>query len=72
MTPNESAELIRDIHTAIEPFNVAGLGRAERRNWYPVEASDLLGNAHKLEATRQEVLAMLARSRLHRGLNRAI
>jgi FADH2 O2-dependent halogenase len=61
MTADESAELIRDILTTIEPFNVAGLGRAERRNWYPVEASDLLENAHKLEASRQEVLAMLAR-----------
>jgi FADH2 O2-dependent halogenase len=61
MTQAESAELIRDILTAIEPFNVAGLGRPSRRNWYPVEASDLLENAHKLEATRQDVLAMLAR-----------
>jgi hypothetical protein len=61
MTRPESAELIRDILTAIEPFNVAGLGRPERRNWYPVETSDLLDNAHKLEATRHDVLAMLAR-----------
>ncbi len=57
----ESAELVRDILSAIEPFNVAGLGRPERRNWYPVEARDLLENAHKLEATREEVLAMLER-----------
>jgi FADH2 O2-dependent halogenase len=61
MTRPESAELIRDILTVIEPFNVAGLGRPERHNWYPVEASDLLDNAHKLEATRHDVLAMLAR-----------
>ena len=61
MTRPESAELIRDILTAIEPFNVAGLGRPERRNWNPVETSDLLDNAHKLEATRHDVLAMLAR-----------
>jgi FADH2 O2-dependent halogenase len=61
LTESESAELVRDILSAIEPFNVAGLGRPERQNWYPVEANDLLENAHKLEATREEVLAMLAR-----------
>lgn len=61
LTESESAELVRDILSAIEPFNVAGLGRPERWNWYPVEANDLLENAHKLEATREEVLAMLAR-----------
>lgn len=61
MTKAESAALIREIVTAIEPFNVAGLGRAERRNWYPVVAEDLLHNAHKLQATREEILAMLER-----------
>ncbi|HZZ37525.1 MAG TPA: FAD-dependent oxidoreductase [Acidobacteriaceae bacterium] len=61
LTESDSAGLVRDILRAIEPFNVAGLGRPERGNWYPVEASDLLENAHKLEATREEVLAMLAR-----------
>lgn len=61
LTQVESAELVRDILSAIEPINVAGLGRPERQNWYPVEASDLLENAHKLEATRDEVLAMLSR-----------
>ncbi len=60
MTERESSELIRDILTAIEPFNVAGLGTPERRNWYPVEASDLQENAHKLGATRDEVVVMLA------------
>ena len=69
MTRPESAELIRDVLTAIEPFNVAGLGRRERGNWYPVEARDLLENAHKLEATRQEVLAMLARCGFTAGSN---
>ncbi len=61
LTESESSELVRDILSAVEPFNVAGLGRPERRNWYPALASDLLENAHKLEATRGEVLAMLAR-----------
>jgi FADH2 O2-dependent halogenase len=61
LTETESAELVREILSAIEPINVAGLGRPERPNWYPVEASDLLDNAHKLKATRGEVLAMLER-----------
>lgn len=61
LTEAESSELVRDIVSAIEPFNVAGLGRTERRNWYPVEEQDLLDNAHNLGATRDEAVAMLAR-----------
>ena len=61
MTAAESEQLIGDILRAIEPINVAGLGRSSRRNWYPVEASDLLESAHKLEATPEEILAMLVR-----------
>jgi FADH2 O2-dependent halogenase len=57
----ESQVLIRDFHTAIEPFNIAGLGRAERRNWYPVEAQDLFEGAGKLGATDAEIKAMLQR-----------
>jgi FADH2 O2-dependent halogenase len=60
MTDSESAQLVSEILSTIEPVNVAGLGRPSRRNWYPVEASDLLESAHKLEATEQELLAMLA------------
>jgi FADH2 O2-dependent halogenase len=60
MTDSESAQLVSEILSTIEPVNVAGLGRLSRRNWYPVEASDLLESAHKLEATEQELLAMLA------------
>lgn len=61
LTESESSELVRDILSVLEPFNIAGLGRAERRNWYPVEAGDLIENAHKLEATGYEVFAMLKR-----------
>jgi hypothetical protein len=53
--------LIRDILLAIEPFNVAGLGRPGRRNWYAVEANDLLESAGKLDATHDEILRMLER-----------
>ncbi len=61
LTLAESQILIRDIHAAIEPFNIAGLGRAERRNWYPVEAQDLFDSAGKLQATHAEIEAMLQR-----------
>ena len=56
-----SAALVRDILAAIEPFNVAGLGRQDRRNWYPVDAADLLDGAAKLDATQDEIRAMLRR-----------
>jgi FADH2 O2-dependent halogenase len=57
----ESQILIRDIHTSIEPINIAGLGRAERRNWYPVEAQDLLDSADKLNVTHAEIEEMVQR-----------
>lgn len=58
---NNAASFIAEILAAIEPFNIAGLGRPERRNWYPVEAADMLDAAAKLNATRDEVLALLQR-----------
>lgn len=58
---DEADVLIAEILDAIEPFNVAGLGRPERRNWYPVEANDILDAAGKLGASRDEVLALLQR-----------
>jgi FADH2 O2-dependent halogenase len=58
---DESDELARDILKAIEPFNIAGLGRTERRNWYPVDGEDLLDGAGKLGASRDEISALLQR-----------
>jgi FADH2 O2-dependent halogenase len=52
----------REILTLIEPFNIAGLGNPARRNWYPVDAADLLSNASKVNATRQEIVDFLNRS----------
>lgn len=49
------------IDRAIEPFDVAGLADRARRNWYPALASDLLDNASKLEASVEEVEALLQR-----------
>lgn len=51
-----------DIPRAIEPFNIAGLCRADRRNWYPVDAQDLVQGAAKLEATPDEIARLLART----------
>ncbi len=61
LTADESRRLIAEILAAVEPFNVAGFGRPERRNWYPVDADDLLDAAGKLGASRQEVHALLKR-----------
>jgi FADH2 O2-dependent halogenase len=57
----ESEELIEEIFQAIEPFDVAGLGNRDRRNWYPVEAEDLLRSPYKISASRDEVMRMLDR-----------
>jgi tetracycline 7-halogenase / FADH2 O2-dependent halogenase len=57
----ETEKLNEDILRAIEPFNIAGLGRPQRRNWYPVDAEDLLKGAHKLEAGRAEIVNLLER-----------
>ena len=61
LTKTEAADLAHDILLAIEPFNVAGLGRPERRNWYPVDIDDLMQSADKLRATGDELRAMLHR-----------
>jgi FADH2 O2-dependent halogenase len=53
--------LLQKIRQTIEPVNIAGLGRTERRNWYPARAEDLFAGAGKLQATRHEIEAMLAR-----------
>ena len=49
------------IDEAIAPFDIAGLGDPSRRDWYPALASDILGNARKLDSTVDDVRAMLAR-----------
>jgi FADH2 O2-dependent halogenase len=62
----ENSQLIAEILAAIEPFNVAGLGEAKRRNWYPVEAGDLFNAAGKLGASRDEIHALLERCGFYR------
>jgi tetracycline 7-halogenase / FADH2 O2-dependent halogenase len=58
---SQSEELIEEIYRVIEPFDVAGFGKRDRRNWHPVDADDLLQSAHKVYATREEILRMLDR-----------
>jgi FADH2 O2-dependent halogenase len=52
---------IEEILHAIEPFNVAGLGKKERRNWYPALAEDLKEAAPKLGAASEEIEQLLQR-----------
>jgi hypothetical protein len=51
--------LLARIDAAIEPFDTAGLLDRARNHWYPVRADDLRANAHKLDATVDEVQRML-------------
>ena len=52
-------ELNREISQTIEPINVAGLGNPQRRNWYPVDANDLLNSAVKLQSTEPQISQLL-------------
>ena len=61
LTKEESETLSNEILKAIAPINVAGLGDSARRNWYPVDPDDLLRSARKLNATEDEVMALLQR-----------
>lgn len=60
-TPADSWRIQNDILSIIEPINLAGLGDARRRNWYPVDAADLYANGWKLGATHEDISALLQR-----------
>jgi FADH2 O2-dependent halogenase len=60
-TPEQAAQFSEEVRKAIEPINVAGLANPQHHNWYPVDANDLLGNAHKLHATQEEIENLLDR-----------
>ncbi len=53
--------LIAQVHQAITPIDVAGLGDSTRRNWFPVEARDLLRAAPKLGVDETAIHQLLAR-----------
>jgi FADH2 O2-dependent halogenase len=55
-------ELHERVRRAVEPVNITGLCDAGKRNWYPVDARDLLDNAHRLGASAEEIAAMLRRA----------
>jgi FADH2 O2-dependent halogenase len=57
----ERDALLKRIERTIAPFDVAGLGDRERRDWYPALASDLLAAASKLEATPEQMQRLLER-----------
>lgn len=57
----QSRDLIGDILKAIEPFNIAGLGNSERRNWYPVDVSDMVSGASKVHSSPTEIKELLDR-----------
>ncbi len=57
----ERSKLLGEIHAAVEPVNIAGLARPDRRNWYPALANDLFENAGKLHSSPGEIEAMLER-----------
>jgi FADH2 O2-dependent halogenase len=61
-TPEDTARLSAEILRTIEPFNVAGLGDASRRNWFPVSQEDLIQASSKLGASPNEVKRLLNRS----------
>jgi tetracycline 7-halogenase / FADH2 O2-dependent halogenase len=58
-TQQEMPDLANEVSRAIEPINIAGLNNPQRRNWYPVDASDLLNSAAKLGATKNEISQLL-------------
>jgi len=59
--PLGSAQLSEEIIRMIEPLNLAGLGDPLRRNWYPVDANDLVEGAWKVGATREQITQLLDR-----------
>jgi len=57
----DATQLIEEIRRTIEPIDVAGLSRPNTRNWYPVDADDLLNGCVKVESTRVEIESLLQR-----------
>jgi FADH2 O2-dependent halogenase len=55
----EMDNLADEISKTIDPINIASLGNPRRRNWYPVDANDLINSAAKLESTQAQVSQLL-------------
>jgi len=58
-TQQELTDLANEVSRAIEPINIADLNNPQRRNWYPVDANDLLNSAAKLGSTKHEISQLL-------------
>jgi len=54
-------DLCAHIDSAIEPFDVAGLLDRSRADWYPARGEDLMASAWKLQATAEDIDALLER-----------
>jgi FADH2 O2-dependent halogenase len=54
--------LANEISKTIDPINIAGLANPDRRNWYPVDANDLLNSAAKLQSTKPQISQLLDKS----------
>ena len=61
LTGEARGQLLGNVTAVIEPINVAGLADANRRNWYPALAEDLVAAAPKLGADRAAIERLLAR-----------
>jgi FADH2 O2-dependent halogenase len=57
----DAHDIQKRVQAAIEPFDVAGLTDRSRHPWYPACTSDLFANRRKLDATEEEISAMLKR-----------
>ena len=61
---HSSEDLVRRIEQLVDPFNVIGLFQTRRRNWYPVDFTDLYRTSAKLDATPADIDAFLAKAGL--------
>jgi FADH2 O2-dependent halogenase len=61
-TQLEMDDLAHEVSQAIEPINIAGLANPHHRNWYPVDANDLLNSASKLQSTKHQISQFLDKS----------
>lgn len=66
--PRVRREAARGVRGAIEPFDVIGLNDETRRNWYPVDARDLIASRHKLGASEEEIEEMLEKTGMTRAM----
>jgi FADH2 O2-dependent halogenase len=52
---SDKDKLIQDIFKTIQIIDVAGFGKQNLNNWYPVDGNDMIMNAQKLHTSVQEI-----------------